>query len=76
MVKKNIRVDYILNPYDDDWRMNQRHIEGFLSYSETIGILKNIQREHSLKPIIVGLKIEDKYHSLGSRQVIALQKAI
>ena len=73
MVKKNIRVDYILNPYDDDWRMNQRYIEGFLSYSETRGILKSIQ---PVKPVIVGLKIEDKYHSLGSRQVTALQKAI
>jgi hypothetical protein len=53
--------------------MNQQYIEGFLSYSETIGILKNIQ---PLKPVIVGLKVEDRYYSLGSRQVVALQKAI
>jgi hypothetical protein len=76
MIRKNIRVDYILNPYDDDWRMSQQCIEGFLSYSETVGILKSIQREQFLKPTIVGLKVEDRYYSLGSKQVTALQKAI
>jgi hypothetical protein len=66
-------VDYTLNPYDDDWKMNQQYIEGFLSYSETVRILKNIK---PLKPVVVGLKVEDRYYSLGSKQVTALQKAI